>query len=90
MKKRLHDYYEEYCENFSYKPLHKNLVFKFDNFLNVKKIPIEQSYEHISEYVDNISVSRRTQRHYKTQLRRYTEYVYQENNWSYNESGLTV
>lgn len=90
MTDKLCDYYNRYCKKFTYKPLHKKLVSEFDKFLVNNKIPLQQSYEYIDEYGDGIPVSRRTQRHYKTQLRRFVEYIYDTNSWEYIEKGLTV
>ena len=41
------DYYEEYCQQFTYKPIHGRLVKEFDQYLQDHDIPVNESYTEV-------------------------------------------
>lgn len=73
-------YYEEFENQFSYSYLGRQVMEKFEDWLEEEDIPLDEAYYHIEDYCDSLPVSRKTQRNYRTRLRRFIEYIYDKEN----------
>lgn len=70
------EYYNEFENQFSYSNLARQVMNNFEDWLEQEDIPLDEAYYHIEDYCDNLPVSRKTQRNYRSRLRRFIEYIY--------------
>lgn len=75
----LTEYKEEFEKTIPYKYLTKNIVRDFEGYLIENDIPLSDAYNHIIPFSETqCIVSRKTQRGYRTRLRRFIEYIYEK------------
>lgn len=72
------EYYDEFQRGIEYKYLTWKVIRTFDEYLMKNKIPLEEAYDNIFAFSETCIVSKKSQRNYRTRLRRFIEYIYRE------------
>lgn len=72
------EYMDGFDAQFQYKYLPRKVVRDFEEYLVKNNIPLHDAYDNIRNFSESRSVTRKTQRAYRTRLRRFVEYIYEE------------
>ena len=72
------EYYLDFEKTISYKYLTHKCVNEFGEYLTKNCIPLGEAYDNIFAFSESCNTSKKTQRVYRTRLRRFIEYIYEK------------
>lgn len=72
------EYFDEFMQEFNYPYLNSQCVTLFDGYLLFKGIQLCDAKDHIENFTEGLPVSSQTKRNYRTRLRRFIEYILEQ------------